>query len=60
MSRLECVYKCMLQLNFCFFVCLVLCIKIHVDGGGGDGGRVDCEQSPFFFQFSEGSARARK
>ena len=28
-------------------------------GGGGEGG-VDCEQSPFFFQFREGNARARK
>ena len=27
MSRLECVYNCMLQLNFCFFVCLVLCLN---------------------------------
>ena len=28
--------------------------------GWGGGGRRDCEQSPFCFQFSEGSARARK
>ena len=31
---------------------------MHVEGVGG--GRRDCEQSPFCFQFSEGSARARK
>ena len=31
-----------------------------MDEGGGGGERVDCEQSPFFFQISEGSARAHK
>ena len=41
---------------FCFFCGLVLCIIIHVEWSG----EVDCEQSPFFFQFSEGSARACK
>ena len=27
-----------------------------VGGGGGGGGGLDCEQSHFFFRFSEGSA----
>ena len=38
-----------------FFVfSLFLCMVTHV-GGGGRGG-LDCEQSHFFFRFSEGSA----
>ena len=44
-----CLQKNMLQLN-CFS--LFLCMAMHVEGGGG----VDCEQSPFFFRFSGGSA----
>ena len=48
-----CLQMNMLQLNFCFF--FVLCMVMHVEGGGGGG--VECEQSLFFFRFSEGSAR---
>ena len=44
-----CLQMNMLQLNFCFF--FVLSMVMHVEGGGG----LDCEQSQFFFRFSEGS-----
>ena len=29
---------------------------MHVEEAGGGGGGLDCEQSHFFFRFSEGSA----
>ena len=35
-----------------FFLCFV-----YGDACGGGGGGLDCEQSQFFFRFSEGSAR---
>ena len=38
--------------KFLFFLCFV-----YGDACGGAGGGVDCEQSQFFFRFSEGSAR---
>ena len=49
-----CLQMNMLQLNFCFF--FVLSMVMHVEEGGGVGGGLDCEQSQFFFRFSEGSA----
>ena len=36
--------------KFCFFF-------IFVYGNAREGGEADCEQSLFFFRFSEGSAR---
>ena len=48
-----CLQMNMLQLNFCFF--FVLSMVMHVEEGGRGG--LDCEQSQFFFRFSEGSAR---
>ena len=38
--------------KFLFFLCFV-----YGDACGGARGGVDCEQSQFFFRFSEGSAR---
>ena len=51
----------MLQLNFFLFGFMYnnTC-GWEGDGEGGREGGVDCEQSPFFFQFREGNARARK
>ena len=46
-----CLQMNMLQLNFCFFF-----VFVYGNACGGGGGGLDCEQSHFFFRFSEGSA----